>query len=200
MRDRMHKGISAIGAISLAVTLVTVGACSSMDSGSGQSTMGMAKASAPKPNDGELALPADYKLWPKFLTNIDKEQVKQVRDIYINDVGARTMAGKEFPNGTMMAMEIYKAKENPDGTLVKTAEGKLVKGDLAKVFLMGKGEGWGQTVPENLRNGAWVYGATGPEGKPIMEDFTKCRACHVPVAQKDFVQRYDEYFEKRGRM
>ena len=25
----------------------------------------------------------------------------------------------------------------------------------------------------------------------------KCRACHAPLAQKDFVHRYDEYFEKR---
>lgn len=35
MPDRMHKGISAIGALSLAVTVVIVGACSSMDSWSG---------------------------------------------------------------------------------------------------------------------------------------------------------------------
>jgi hemoglobin len=33
-----------------------------------------------------------------------------------------------------------------------------------------------------------------------MEDFTKCRACHTPVAKNDFVHRYDEYFQTRGRM
>jgi len=151
------------------------------------------------PKDGELPLAGDYKTWPKFLTGIDKDQVKQVRDIYINPLGAQTMAGKEFPSGTVMVMEIYKAKENMDGTLEKGPDGKLVKGGLAKVFIMGKGDGWGQAVPENLKTGAWVFSAASPDGKPLAEDFTKCRACHVPLAQKDFVHRYDEYFEKRGR-
>jgi hemoglobin len=33
-----------------------------------------------------------------------------------------------------------------------------------------------------------------------MEGFTKCRACHTPLAQKDFVHRYDEYFQTRAQM
>ncbi len=37
------------------------------------------------------------------------------------------------------------------------ADGKLVKGNLAKMFAMGKGDGWGQDVPEQLRNGARVF-------------------------------------------
>ena len=52
-------------------------------------------------------------------------------------------------------------------------------------------------MPDNLKTGNWVYSAYGPDGKPLAEDFTKCRACHAPLAQKDFVHRYDEYFEKR---
>ncbi|MSQ77521.1 MAG: hypothetical protein EXR97_03580 [Nitrospiraceae bacterium] len=55
-------------------------------------------------------------------------------------------------------------------------------------------------VPDDKKNGAWVYSAFGPDGKPLAEDFNKCRACHAPLVQKDFVHRYDEYFEKRGRM
>ena len=38
-------------------------------------------------------------------------------------------------------MELYKAKENADGTLSKGADGKLEKGALLKVFVMGKGAG-----------------------------------------------------------
>ena len=45
-----------------------------------------------------------------------------------------------------------------------------------------------------------AYAAYDATSKPLMEDFTKCRACHMPLAQKDFVHRYDEYFDKRGRM
>lgn len=174
--------------------------CSETGSMSGSSGSMAMSATAATPKDGELPLPAEYKSWPKFLTNIDKEQNKQVRDIYINQTGAKNQAGKDFANGTMMVMELYKAKENPDGTLQKTAEGRLVKGDLAKVFLMGKGEGWGGGQPDTLKNGSWIYSAASPDGKLLAEDFTKCRACHAPLGMKDFVHRYDEYFEKRAKM
>lgn len=149
--------------------------------------------------DGTLALPADYKSWPKFLVEIPKAEPKQVRDIYINPTGARTSTGQSFPNGTVMVMEIYKAKMDGD-KLATTMDGKLIKDNLAKVFVMGKNQGWGDKVAEPLKNGDWIYSAYDAGGKAIAEDFTKCRACHAPLAQKDFVHRYDEYFEKRGRM
>ena len=44
----------------------------------------------------------------------------------------------------------------------------------------------------------WVYAAYGPDGQPLKVKFADCRACNVPLAQKDFVHRYDEYFEKRA--
>ncbi len=149
-----------------------------------------------KPKDGELAFPADYKSWPKFLSEVQRPDAKQVRELFINSTGAKTSVGQSFPNGTLMVMELYKAKVS-DNTLEVGVDGKLAKGDLAKVFVMGKGEGWGQDVPDNLKNGHWVFAAYGPDGKALAEDFTKCRACHAPLAQKDFVHRYDEYFEKR---
>lgn len=147
------------------------------------------------PKDGELALP-DYKSWPKFLSNVQRPDVKQVREIYINPIGTKTQHGQPFPDGTVFVMELYKAKGEGD-KLETGADGKLVKGDLAKVFVMGKDKGWGSDVPDNLKNGTWVFSAYGPDGKPLAEDFTKCRACHAPLAQKDFVHRYDEYFEQR---
>lgn len=69
---------------------------------------------------------------------------------------------------------------------------------LAKIFVMGKDKYWGEGVQENLKTGAWVYSAFTGGGKPLPANFTECRACHVPLAQKDFVHQYDEYFEKRA--
>ncbi|MDI3461443.1 MAG: hypothetical protein OJF50_000264 [Nitrospira sp.] len=43
-----------------------------------------------------------------------------------------------------------------------------------------------------------MFAAYGPDGKVLAEEFSKCRACHIPLAQMDFVHRYDEYFEKWG--
>lgn len=67
-----------------------------------------------------------------------------------------------------MVMELCKAQLEGE-TPVTGVEGKLVKGNLAKVFVMGKGDGWG-------------------------------RACHAPLAQKNFVHRYGEYFDTRKGM
>ena len=153
-------------------------------------TLTAAVAAAPK--DGEIALPAEYKTWPKFLTEVQRGDAKQVRELYVNPVGAKACPVSAFPDATVMVMELYKAKADGDA-LAKGPEGQLVKGDLAKVFVMEKHQGWGQDVPDNLKNGAWVFGAYGPDGKALAEDFTKCRACHAPLAQKDFVHRYDEF-------
>ncbi len=160
----------------------------------------MGGTSATKMKDGQLAVPADYRSWPKFLVDIDRPDAKQVRDIYLNPLGHATKAGDPFPNGTISVMDIFAARENPDGTLMKGADGKLVKGALAKVFVMGKGAGWGETVtPAELKNGDWIYSGFAADAKtPSKDDIATCRACHLPVAGKDFVHRYDEYFEKRA--
>ncbi len=159
------------------------------------SIWGCAELGSAQVKDGEPALPVGYQKGPKFLSEVQRPDVKQVRELFINAVGAATKAGQPFPNGTVM--ELYKTQMDGD-TPVTGPDGKLVKGDLAKVFVMAKGEGWGQEVPENLRTGNWVFAAYGPDGKALAEDFSKCRGCHAPLASKDFVLRYDEYFEKRA--
>ena len=82
-----------------------------------------------KYSDGELPLPADYKSWPKFLSDVQRPDSKQVRDLYINPIGNSAKMGEEFPYGTITVMEIYKAQEAADGTPLKGPDGKLVKGE-----------------------------------------------------------------------
>ncbi len=150
------------------------------------------------PKDGELAVPADYKSWPRFLSGVQRPDAKQVREIYMNPAAAAATASGGFANGTLFVMENYAALETTDGKLATGADGKLIKADLLRVFVMGKGAGWGQDAPENLRNGNWVYASYLADGRSKgPEDLTTCRACHLPVANKDFVHRYDEYFSSR---
>ena len=158
---------------------------------------GCALFSPAAPKDGELAVPADYKRWPKFLSAVQRPDAKQVREIYMNSTAAQARAASGFANGTVFVMENYAARARPDGTLETGADGKLVKGELLRVFVMGKGDGWGRDVAEPLRNGNWVYAAWLPDGQKAPDDTSTCRACHLPLAAKDFVPRYDEHFASR---
>ncbi len=147
------------------------------------------------PKDGELAVPADYKSWPKFLSAVQRPDAKQVREIYMNPTAASATAAGGFPQGTVFVMENYSVLESTDGKLATGPDGKLMKADLLRVFVMGKGAGWGQDVPEALRNGNWVYASYLADGRTKgPEDLATCRACHLPLANKDFVHRYDEHF------
>ena len=152
-----------------------------------------------KYSDGELPVPPDYRNWPKFLSHVEREDTKQVREIYINPIGHRTKMGENFPNGTITVMEIYKAREAADGAPLKGADGKYVKGDLLKIGVMGKCPRWGESAPPELRNGDWVYSMYMADSKTkAPDDTTTCRACHLPLKEKDYIFRYDEYFQKRA--
>lgn len=181
------KAIACV--VSLSAVLATVMGCTHM---SGSEPVAQLK-------DDELTIPAGYRSWPKFLAEVQRPDVKQIRDIYLNPIGHKTKSGEAFPYGSISVMEIYKAKTGPDGELLKGADGKLVKGDLAKVFVMGKNKGWGQDAPAELKTGEWIYAGYLADGKTPSGDKTSaCRTCHVPAAKNDFVLRYDEYFQKRG--
>lgn len=150
------------------------------------------------PKDGDLAVPADYRSWPKFLSSVQRPDAKQVREIYMNPEATKATANGGFGHGTVFVMENYAALETTDGKLATGADGKLIKADLLRIFVMAKNPGWGQGVPEALRNGNWVYASYLGDGRSKgPEDTATCRACHLPLANKDFVHRYDEHFAAR---
>lgn len=64
-------GLGAMAALALS-------GCESMYGSPGTGTGTTQMGAAPK--DGEVRLTAEYRTWPKFLTGIDKEQIKAVRD------------------------------------------------------------------------------------------------------------------------
>jgi len=156
-------------------------------------------SSEPKYEDGEVPLPNNYKDWPKFLSAVQRPDVKQVRDIYVNPTGSKAQPGQPFPNGTMFVMENYAAALQGDGSPAQGPDGKLVKGNLLRVFVMSKNEGNGTKVPPELKNGDWVYASYDAAGNKTADPLNACRACHLPLASKDYVQRYDEYFATRSK-
>ena len=182
-------------ATALSTALIATG-CSIIES---QDATDSAAMAAPGLQDGELAVPEDYRSWPVFLTAIDKTEGKQIRDIYINPVGHEAHAGDEFPNGTISVMELWDARLDSAGELDTDADGKLIKDELKLIFLMGKSQGAGEAIAPALRNGDWVYAAYQADGVTAGgPDTAACRACHTSEADKDWVFRYDEYFASRS--
>lgn len=163
----------------------------------GCKSIGPAPASQ-KFKDGEVAVPADYKSWTKKFSEIQRPDLKQVREVWVNTVGANAKGGGTIPNGYTSVMELWSASESADGTLMKGADGKLVKGKLLKIFVMAKGPGWGESVtPDVLRTGDWVYSAWLPDAKTAAPDSPLvCRSCHLPQKENDFMFRFNEYFRK----
>lgn len=156
--------------------------------------------------DGQLAQPADYKTWPKFISNIQRPEIKQVREIYMNKVATTAVRGQPFPQGSQFVMENYAAVTNPDGSLQKGPDGNLVKGPLVAVFVMGKNPGWGQNVAPELRTGNWIFAGYKPTGDKVDADPVSCRGCHIAATPdgtkgagpaRDFVIRYDQYFDQK---
>jgi hypothetical protein len=154
------------------------------------------KAVVPSLKDGELTAPTNYRGWPKFLSAVQRPDAKQVREIYMDPEATSGTHAAGFPNGTVFVMENYAAVLNPDGTVKPGPDGKLMKGDLLRVFVMGKNPGWGDSAPAGLKNGDWIYSSFLANGDKASDALTNCRACHLPLDKKDFVQRYDEYFGK----
>ncbi len=183
--------LSAV-ATSMAAALVVMAGCSTAPSET-------KPAAAAKPlEDGQAPLPANYKSWPKFLTSVQRPDVKQVRDIYINPTGYQARAGQAFAPGTTFVMENFSVKLDAAGNPVMT-DGRLVNADLVRVFVMAKGPGYGSQVPPELKTGDWVFASFDATGNKTADNLVACRPCHVPLASKDFVARYDEYFAERSK-
>ncbi|BBP45642.1 hypothetical protein THMIRHAS_10150 [Thiosulfatimonas sediminis] len=136
--------------------------------------------------DGTMSMP-DYKQWDTFLSGIEKKS-GHIRDIYINDIGAKAQKGQPFANGTVTVMEIYGAS----GTA-----GSMTKGELQKVFVMYKNAGNGKHAPAGLQTGDWTYSAFDGKGNKLDTGYDGCRSCHLPLTTADYIFHYDKYFANR---
>jgi len=79
--------------------------------------------------------------------------------------------------------EVYKAKKDKDGNVIESSLGRRVRDKLAAIAVMEKGQGWGSTLPEDMRNGDWDFAIFSPEGERLNKDLNACRSCHAPMTK-----------------
>ena len=133
--------------------------------------------------------PANWKDHVLYIT-VDRHDVKQYRELYASTQAAvdAMKAGQPLPDGTILTLIQYKAQVDANGTPVKDAKGRFVKGDLIAHAVMQKKAGFGTEYPPELRNGDWEYAVFGPDTKLNEKaNYKACFECHKPHEKMDYV-------------
>ncbi|MBI2157792.1 MAG: cytochrome P460 family protein [Candidatus Rokubacteria bacterium] len=136
----------------------------------------------------KIAFPAGYKSHVLYAT-VDRYDIKQHRELYGTPEAVQAAkAGRPIPSGSVLTLVQYKAQVDAQGTPVKDASGRFVKGDVIALTVMEKRAGWGAEYPADLRNGDWEYAAFSPDGKLNEKaNYKACFQCHKPHEKQDFV-------------
>ena len=160
----------------------------------------MLAAGAAEADPKRVQLPADYSpdKWALYGVH-SRPDNGQVRYLYANKPafdGAKKDGG--LPNGSILVMEVYKAKLDAAGAPAVGADGQFQKGAFVQYSVMQKEAGWGKDIPDALRNGDWNYTVYGPD--KVNKVNTKedgCLACHKNIGTSgDFVLSWDELVVK----
>jgi hypothetical protein len=136
----------------------------------------------------KIVFPSSYKNHVRYAT-VDRPDNKTVREVYISPEGAKAVKpGAPLPHGTVITMEVYRARVDEQGEPVKDAAGRFIKADFTGIFVMEKQAGWGADYPDEIRNGEWEYARFTPDGQRHPNaDTTPCFQCHKPLSGQDFV-------------
>jgi len=91
-------------------------------------------------------------------------------------------AGRALPDGSELFAEVFAAKLDADKKPVTGPDGFYVAEKLLFYTAMASGAGWGNEIPEMLRNGNWNYAVftTDKQQRPGVNQ-AECLACHKPL-------------------
>ena len=136
-----------------------------------------------------MAFPADFpKGYTKYPT-INFPATKQVRYYYANPVAvAAAKEGREVGNGAYLMVEVYAAKLDADKKPIMGADGYYEADKLLFYTAMAREAGWGQDIPDMLRNAEWNYSAyTVAKQARAGVNQAECLACHKPLDQSSYM-------------
>ena len=140
-----------------------------------------------------VTLPASYSTgFTKYQTG-NRTDINQVRYLYANDVAMRAAReGKPLPDGSLLVLEQHAAKLDADKRPVLGADGLFVADRLLAYSVMQREAGWGQEIPEMLRNENWQYQVftAAKQQRPGVNQ-ADCLACHKPLIAQSYAFSID---------
>jgi plastocyanin len=148
----------------------------------------IALAPAARAGGDKVAFPENYASGTLYGT-VDRYDIKQYRELFATPAAVDAVRkGEPIPSDTVITMVQYKAQLDAQGSPVKDANGRFVKGDLVGYAVMEKRTGWGAEYPDDIRNGEWEYQAfTADKKVNDKANLRNCFVCHKPHEKQDFV-------------
>ena len=183
----------------------TAGAWSALsrDSSPPRGTVWAAQATpVPKPASTEdrVGFPDGYETDYRLLFVLDRPDNRQVRVIYGNEQAASAKPGEPFPYGSILVMETWRARQEPEGVVLRDENGRFQKDQLTGIFVQRKEPGFGEAYLTE-RSGEWEYVAFRPDrtySQPP-QNTNACARCHQDAgATRDWVFRMDLFFQNRS--
>jgi cytochrome c553 len=184
--SRKNPIMNAIAAQLSAEDIANVAAHFSAQQGA---SVGTAKSEfLPNVAKSGVRFPENYKTaFTKYHT-ANLPATKQVRYFYANEAALQAAkAGKSLPDGAVLLIEFYSAKQDADQKPVTGSDGFFVPDKLVAFSAMEREAGWGKDIPDMLRNEEWNYAVftSAKEPRPGVNQ-AECLACHKPLDKASY--------------
>lgn len=144
-------------------------------------------------------LPEGYPNGFTMYQTVNRPDINQVRYLYANAVALKAAReGKPLPDGSVLVLEQYAARLGDDKKPVVGVDGFFVRDRLLAYAIMGRQAGWGNDIPEILRNEDWNYAVFTAEKKPRPGvNQAECLACHKPLDKASYTFSFDAMARSR---
>jgi len=138
-------------------------------------------------NPGQVPFPRDYATAFKHYHTQNRAGQPTLAKMYANDVAqAAYRAGETGAPGSILVMEVYKARLDGDGKPVTGADGLYEVEGLAGVAVMERRDNWDAAYPAADRAGPWGFAIYNADGTPKQNDLN-CVQCHGPLQPLDYL-------------
>ncbi len=136
----------------------------------------------------QVAFPEGYRNDYVRYHTVNFPLTRQVRHYFANPVALRAAKeGQPLPDGSVLFAEVHSARLDADKTPLTGADGFYQPDQLLFYTAMARDAGWGQPLPEMLRNENWNYAVftTGKQLRPGVNQ-AECLACHKPLDKTSY--------------
>lgn len=139
-------------------------------------------------NTDLVKFPQGYKDTFILYETVNRNNGKQIAVLYANDIAINSVSA-DFDSGSVVVMEVFKAKMSDSGKPIIGENGIYEKGKFAAVAVMEKRENWSDAYPKEQLAGDWGFAFYSPDGDPKKNDL-ECHSCHLPLEKEDFLFSY----------